>query len=137
LKGPSATFDTNPRGHETILVVEDDDEVRATAVEMVEDLGYRVIAATNGPEALDLLNADEPIDLLFSDIQMPGGISSVALAAQARKLQHGMGVLLTSGYPAENRDDLALRAFPVIHKPYQLDKLAQMLRIALDLRHGK
>jgi signal transduction histidine kinase len=130
----STTFNTNPLGQETILVVEDDEQVRATAVEMVEDLGYRVIAATNGPEALARLNADEPIDLLFSDIQMPG-ISGVALAAQARELQRGIGVLLTSGYPAENRDNLALRAFAMIHKPYGLDKLAQMLRVALDLRH--
>ncbi len=131
---PGTSLASNPRGEETILVVEDDDQVRDVAVEMIEELGYRVITATNGPEALARLRAGEPIDLLFSDILMPGGMSGVALATQARKLDRGLGVLLTSGYVADERADLGSSGLPLLEKPYRHDKLAQMLRVALDIR---
>jgi signal transduction histidine kinase len=124
----------HPRGSETILVVEDDTQVRDVAVEMIEELGYRVVTAANGPEALARLKTGEPVDMLFSDILMPGGMSGVALATEARKLYRGLGVLLTSGYTADARVDIRASGFPLIEKPYRHDKLAQMLRIALDLR---
>jgi signal transduction histidine kinase len=132
--GPSVNPVGHPRGEETILVVEDDEQVRDVAVEMIEELGYRVVTATDGPEALARLKTGEPIDMLFSDVLMPGGMSGVALATQARKLHRGLGVLLTSGYAADERADLRMSGFPLIEKPYRHDKLAQMLRIALDLR---
>jgi DNA-binding NtrC family response regulator len=72
--------------------------------------------------------------MLFSDILMPGGMSGVALATEARKLHRGMGVLLTSGYSADESVDLRASGFPLIEKPFYRDKLAQMLRIALDIR---
>jgi CheY-like chemotaxis protein len=93
---------------------------------MIEELGYRVITATNGPEALARLRSGEPIDLLFSDILMPGGMSGVTLATQARKLDRGLGVLLTSGYVADERADIGSSGLPLLEKPYRHDKLAQM-----------
>jgi signal transduction histidine kinase len=124
----------HPRGNETILVVEDDKLVRDVAVEMIEELGYEVLTAANGPEALARLKTGEPVDMLFSDILMAGGMSGVALATEARKLYRGMGVLLTSGYTADERVDIRASGFALIEKPYRHDKLAQMLRIALDIR---
>lgn len=131
---PGAPTTSHPRGDETILVVEDDEQVRDVAVEMIEELGYQVVTARSGSEALARLASSEPIDLLFSDILMPGGMSGVALATQARKLHRGLGVLLTSGYVADLRADVGVSGFPLIEKPYRHDKLAQMLRIALDIR---
>jgi CheY-like chemotaxis protein len=133
---PGAPLASNPHGEETILVVEDDEQVRDVAVEMIKELGYRVVTATNGPEALARLNAGEPVDLLFSDILMPGGISGVALATQARQLNRGLGILLTSGYVADERADLGSSGFPLIEKPYRHNQLAQMLRAALDIRRN-
>ncbi|HEY1795277.1 MAG TPA: response regulator [Stellaceae bacterium] len=125
-------LDSDPRGDETILVVEDDEQVRSVAVAMVEELGYRVVTAANGAEALAHLKASEPIDLLFSDILMPGGMTGVALATQARKLRRGLAVLLTSGYAADARADLGSSGFLLIPKPYRRGDLAEMLRMALD-----
>jgi signal transduction histidine kinase len=124
------------RGTETILVVEDEPLVREVAVEIIEDLGYRVLAASNGAEALAVLNGSERVDLLFSDVLMPGGVSGTMLAAKARQIRGGLKVLLTSGYPARDGARVGPAEFPMIQKPYQRDKLALMLRTVLDLRHA-
>jgi CheY-like chemotaxis protein len=117
--GPDPTVHSvgHPRGNETILVVEDDKQVRDVAVEMIEELGYEVVTAANGPEALARLKTGESLDMLFSDILMPGGMSGVALATEARKLYRGLGVLLTSGYTADERVDLRASGFALIEKP--------------------
>jgi CheY-like chemotaxis protein len=133
-RSPRVPLESNPRGDETILVVEDDEQVLTVAVAMIEELGYRVITAANGSEALARLDSTEPIDLLFSDILMPGGMSGVTLATRARKLRHGLAVLLTSGYAADARAELGSSGFPLIQKPYRHSDLAEMLRIALDFR---
>jgi signal transduction histidine kinase len=125
---------SNLLGTETILVVEDEPLVRDVAVEIIQDLGYKVLAAANGVEALELLHGRERIDLLFSDVLMPGGVSGVALAAKARQIRFGLKVLLTSGYPARDGSRVSPAEFPMIQKPYQRDKLASMLRTMLDLR---
>jgi signal transduction histidine kinase len=126
--------DLDLRGAETVLVVEDEALVRDVAVEMIQDLGYKVLTAANGTEALALLHGGERIDLLFSDVLMPGGISGIALASKARQIRRGLKVLLTSGYPARDGARAGTAEFPMIQKPYQHDKLALMLRSALDLR---
>jgi signal transduction histidine kinase len=125
----------SPPGRETILIVEDDEQVRDVAVAMIEDLGYKVLLATNGVDALKLLRGNMLIDLLFSDILMPGGISGRHLATQARGIRPQLKVLLTSGYPARDADADG-SSFPIILKPYRRDKLAAMLRSALDLRQS-
>jgi len=85
-------------GHETILVVEDDAPLRQYVVSELERLGYRVLQAPNGMEALQIIRSDETIDLLFTDVVMPGGINGPVLAEQATALKPGLRILFTSGY---------------------------------------
>jgi CheY-like chemotaxis protein len=111
-------------------VVEDDDVVLITAAETVTDLGYQVLVAHDGREALQILKGSRKIDLLFSDIVMPGGINGVQLAIEARRLKPSLKVLLTSGYTAAVLTDKhgLPKEFPVLGKPYRRDQLAANLR---------
>ena len=84
------------QGDEAILVVEDDADVLELAIEGLVGLGYEVLSATNAAQALDILRSDKPINLMFSDIIMPGGMNGVLLAVEARRIQPEMKVLLTS-----------------------------------------
>jgi len=123
-------------GEETILVVEDDDDVRQTAVGTLRQLGYRVIDAADGAAALAILEQGERIDLLFTDVVMPGPVSSTELAAHARRLLPQVAVLFTSGY---TRDALAVGgridgSVQLLSKPYQQAQLAQRLRDILGAR---
>jgi PAS domain S-box-containing protein len=125
--------ETVPAGHETVLVVEDDAAVRAVAVEMITDLGYATLEASNPDEAAEILRTQQ-IDLLFSDVVMPGTLTSTELAELARQLQPGIKILFTSGY-AENaivhggRLDAGVN---LISKPYKRDQLARKFRQILD-----
>ncbi|MGZ8348262.1 MAG: response regulator, partial [Allosphingosinicella sp.] len=84
---------------ETILVCEDDDDVRAYTVEVLRELGYRVLEAHDGPSALRLLERQEGrVDLLFSDVVLPGGMNGSILATRARELRPNLKVLYTTGY---------------------------------------
>jgi CheY-like chemotaxis protein len=120
-------------GAETVLVVEDDEEVLAMAIESLEDLGYRVLVAHNGPDALEIVRAVDNIDILFSDIVMPGGINGAELAAEARRLRPSIKVLLTSGYTgtALVREHGLPADVPVLDKPYRRDELAARLRVII------
>lgn len=103
-------------GFGTILLVEDDDAVREISLEIIQDLGYEALVARNGEEALEVLHSDRLIDLLFTDIVMPGDLTGAMLAREARKLRPGLPVLLVTGYAgAENPAD---DEFPVITKPF-------------------
>src|SRR5581483_5599365 len=86
------------RGGETILVVEDDDDVRAMTATTLEELGYSIVVARDGVEALKLLPRAGPIALLFSDYVMPNGLTGAELARAATRERPGLKVLLTSGY---------------------------------------
>ncbi|WP_439403096.1 PAS domain S-box protein [Bradyrhizobium sp. DASA03068] len=125
--------DKAPRGYETILIVEDDPFVRSSVIRRVEALGYRVVAAVNGKDALQQLQGDPGIDLLFTDIVMPGGMSGWDLADQARRLRPGLPVLFTSGYALETlvAQGHARPQSIVLTKPYRKVELAQRLRDAL------
>jgi len=120
-------------GGETVLVVEDDEAVMAMAIESLGDLGYRVLVAHNGPEALDIVKGSDKIDILFSDIVMPGGINGAELAAEARRLRPSIKVLLTSGYTgaALTREHGLPADMPVLGKPYRRDELAAQLRVII------
>ncbi|WP_369722612.1 PAS domain S-box protein [Bradyrhizobium sp. LLZ17] len=121
-----------PRGRETILITEDDPFVRSSVTQRVEALGYRVVAAVNGTEALQRLRDDPRIDMLFTDIIMPGGMSGWELAEQARRIRPGLPVLFTSGYALETlveQGRVQARAV-VLRKPYRKAELAQRLRDA-------
>ncbi|WP_298875405.1 ATP-binding protein [uncultured Bradyrhizobium sp.] len=126
------TDDAAPRGHETILIAEDDPFVRFSVIQRVEALGYRVVAAVNGREALQRLRADPGIDMLFTDIVMPGGMSGWELAEQARRMRPGLPVLFTSGYALETlvEQGRAQAQAVVLTKPYRKAELAQRLRDA-------
>ncbi|MBR0843947.1 PAS domain S-box protein [Bradyrhizobium liaoningense] len=121
-----------PRGYETILIAEDDPFVRSSAIRRVEALGYRVVAAVNGKEALQVLRTDPSIDMLFTDIVMPGGMSGWELAEQARRMRPGLPVLFTSGYALETlvEQGRAHAQSVVLTKPYRKVELARRIRDA-------
>ena len=129
---PSATVDMASRGRERILVVEDNQNVREVVVELIQDLGYSVLVARDGKEALNLLRGDLPIDLLFTDIVMPNGMDGLALADAARALDARLKIILTSGYAARNGASATSIDFPLILKPYRREDLARVLRDTLD-----
>ena len=128
-------------GHERILVVDDRPEVGQLAKTLLEELGYRVVAASSGADALRLVDALDPDArpaLLFSDVIMPGGMNGYTLARTLRRAMPQMRVLLTTGYAGDPRD--AARnvgsEFEVINKPYKLDELARRVRQVLDAPAG-
>ena len=125
------------RGHGRLLVVEDDREVLAVTVEMLSELGYEVSTAKDAGSAIQLLETGEPVDLLFSDVIMPGGRNGVELARMARDMRPELKVLLTSGYVGE-AVTLAGDAFDLIDKPYERADLAARLNGILgDARKSK
>lgn len=122
-----------PGGSETVLLVEDNDLVGQYAAEQLVTLGYRLVRAGNAPEALEVLRARDDIDLLFTDIVMPGGMSGWQLADAARQLRPGLRVLYTSGYTGElGQATEPSDGSPMLRKPYRRGELARRLREALD-----
>jgi PAS domain S-box-containing protein len=120
--------------HETILVVEDDANVRSYSVEALRDLGYRVIEAADGPSALRVLQTKTPVDLLFTDVVLPGGMTGAQVASQARELRPGLRVLFTTGYARNaifhhGRLDKGVQ---LITKPFSFTDLAAKVRDVLD-----
>ena len=132
--GPPSAGEIADRPPRTVLVVEDNDMVREHVGRQVHALGYRVLVASNGPEALALLQAETAVDLLFSDLVMPGGMDGRQLAEAARRMRPDLRVLLTSGYAerALARADAAAVRFPLLGKPYRMSALADRLRLVLD-----
>jgi signal transduction histidine kinase/CheY-like chemotaxis protein len=122
-----------PTGSERILVVEDNEDILDLTLTMITEFGYRVWTAANGADAIHLLRSGQEFELLFSDVVMPNGVSGVELAREARRLNKGIKVLLTSGYA---RDVLerhqAVDEFPMIDKPFRRAELAQRLRSILN-----
>ncbi|MGZ6018309.1 MAG: ATP-binding protein, partial [Phenylobacterium sp.] len=118
-------------GRERILVVEDDPTVLTLTLDMLSGLGYQVVSATNANEALEVIQSNAPIDLLFSDVVMPGGVSGVSLARTARELRPDLRVLLTSGYVGEGAV-METKEFPLLDKPYETRLLSAKLRKLLD-----
>jgi PAS domain S-box-containing protein len=124
--------DPKARG-ETILVVEDDPDVRALAISLLQRFGYNVLEAGDGTEALATLQAVSRIDLLFSDVVLPGGMSGPDLAAQVRDLHPGIKVLFTSGYPdAPHHRSPLFENTDLLAKPFGKRDLAQKVRAVLN-----
>ncbi|MDA8248096.1 MAG: ATP-binding protein, partial [Rhodospirillales bacterium] len=123
-----------PEGHETVLVVEDHEDVRAYAVSALGHLGYRVLQAEDAERGLAMLDAHPEIALLFTDVGLPGGRNGRALSEAAQARRPGLKVLFTTGY-ARNAIvhhgilDLGVQLLP---KPYTLEMLARKLRAVLD-----
>ena len=129
----SAVSTPGGRG-EAILVVEDDSRVRAVTLNRLQELGYRTLEARDGPTALSVLESDRAVDLLFTDIVMPGGLSGTDLAVIARRLRPRLKVLFTSGYaePAILQEHGRIEAAGLLRKPHSLSELATKLRDALE-----
>jgi PAS domain S-box-containing protein len=121
---------TPPRGRETVLVVEDNPDVQEVARLLLDQLGYRVLHASSAGAALELLASGEAIDLVFSDVVMPGALDGFHLARHIKELYPDIAVLLTSGY-AKAWHTLEA-GLPILRKPYQLQTLARAVREALD-----
>jgi signal transduction histidine kinase len=123
-----------PRGAETILVVEDHEDLRVFGVQVLEDLGYRVISAPDGPSAIKLLAMAGPIDLLFTDVILPGRMNGRSLADAAMASAPGLKVLFTTGYTRDaiiNNGTLEA-GVDLLPKPFTYKDLAEKVRQVLD-----
>jgi len=117
-----------PVAPKTVLIVDDNTEVREVMAVIVDSLGYEVLTAGDAAGALELIRSHCGIDLLVSDIVMSGGVNGFELARQARVLRPGLPVLLMSGYPAGSVEKCN---FPILQKPYRREHLAMHIRAAL------
>jgi CheY-like chemotaxis protein len=130
---PPASAQDLPGGGETVLVVEDDPQVRRLTAHRLGDLGYRVIECADGPGAMAILESAQPIDLLFTDVVMPGGLNGRELAGTARRRRPNLKILLTSGYAEAALADRAAddETFTILTKPYNRRALAERIRSVL------
>lgn len=121
-----------PAGTETILVVEDRDRVRRFAVRGLKSLGYRVWEAADADVAMEILRKDVPVDLLFTDIVIPGELDGRELAEWATGIRPGLKAALTTGQPPGNRNEIPGAKFALLMKPYSFEHLAVFVRAQLD-----
>jgi PAS domain S-box-containing protein len=121
---------------EVILVVEDDDDVRAHTSNVIAELGYTVLQAANGKQAIAILEKNPQVQLLFTDVGLPGGMNGRQLADKARQIRKDLRILFTTGYARnaivhEGRLDPGVS---LITKPFQFSALSERLRDLLDTR---
>jgi len=123
---------TRPKkgSHGQVLVVEDDDEVAALVSEMLAQLGYEVTRAASAAAALGALADGRSVDLVFSDIMMPGGMNGVELAREIKRRRSDMPILLTSAYAEAAIHDAEGAGVQILPKPYHIDELAAALSAA-------
>jgi len=119
---------------QTILVVEDNPDVRDVTIARLEDMGFSTVNAGSGPTAIAVLEAGTPVDLVFSDVVMAGGMSGYDVVRWVRDNRPGLRILLTSGFVTEiaKREDAAGDSPKVLRKPYSRAELAVALRDALN-----
>ena len=120
-------------GSETVLVVEDDEDVRGTVVDLLSELGYRVLRAKDAASALAIVESGVPIDLLFTDVVMPGALGSPELARKARERLPNIAVLFTSGYTdnAIVHGGRLDEGVDLLSKPYSREAMARKIRHVL------
>jgi signal transduction histidine kinase/CheY-like chemotaxis protein len=116
--------------HGQILLVEDDDEVAALVSEMLAELGYGVTRAGSAAAALGAFANGRSVDLVFSDIMMPGGMNGFELAREIRRRRSDIPVLLTSGYSEAAIHNAEMAGIQILPKPYHIDELAAALHAA-------
>lgn len=121
-------------GNETILIVEDKEDVAVVAKMFLEGAGYRALSASSGREAIEVLEQHPEVDALFTDLIMPGGMNGVVLAREARRMLPKIKVLLTTGYADASiqRTDVGGAEFDVVNKPYTQKELLKRIRMLLD-----
>lgn len=121
----------------TVLVVEDEEDVRLFMIEVLQDLGYAAIAAENGPAALRLLDDGTAVDVVFSDVRMPDGMSGFEVAEEVRRRLPSVAIVLTSGmasvYEAEEETS---GGWSVLRKPFRRDDVLKAIEEALALRRA-
>jgi signal transduction histidine kinase/ActR/RegA family two-component response regulator len=117
-----------PGASGSVLLVEDDDAVAALVADMMADLGYEVDRVASAEAALDALATGRPVDAVFSDVMMPGGMNGVQLAEAIRTRHRTLPVLLTSGYADPVRPKAAAIGIRILSKPYRLRELAEALK---------
>ena len=124
---------------EVILVVEDEHDLRLGVSEMLTGLGYQVLTAANGAEGLAIVRSSAHLDLIFTDVVMPGAVRSVELAREAKTLRPELEILFTSGYTqnAIMRDGRLDDGVTLLSKPYRRDQLAAAISSLLGRRRGK
>ncbi len=124
-------------GNESILIVDDEVDLLQLANQHLNNLGYRTRTAENAAQALKILAEDDRINLLFSDVVMPGGTNGYELAQQATAHNPELKVLLTSGFTSKtiDRDILARFSANLLSKPYRKAEMAQRIRQVLDEKH--
>jgi CheY-like chemotaxis protein len=121
-----------PKGTETILLVEDREQVRGFAVRGLKSLGYQVLEAGDANTAMKIIREDIAIDLLFTDIVIPGELNGLKLAKWATGVRPGLKVTLTTGQRLDNSETLPGEEFALLKKPYSLENLACFIRSQLD-----
>ena len=132
---PSPAANATFGGGETILVVEDEADVRLVAVAFLQSLGYRTLAVADAARALEQLEQDREISMLFSDVMLGKGMDGNALARVARNLRPGLPVLLTTGYDEMASGHQAeADGFALLRKPYRREQLAEAVRTNLEAR---
>jgi CheY-like chemotaxis protein len=119
---------------ETILVVEDDPDVRAYSVESLRELGYVVLEAYNGPAAMEFLTEGGRIDMIFTDVVLPGGMTGADIVKAARDIRPRLKALFTTGYSRNaivhhGRLDKGVQ---LLTKPFSYEELAAKIRDVLD-----
>jgi PAS domain S-box-containing protein len=119
-----------PRGarEERVLIVEDDNLVMESARELFQAMGYATVHASDAQAALRSLQRDSDVDVLFSDVMMPNGMTGLDLAREVRMRYPGIKIILASGYPQPAMKDKGLDEFSFVSKPYRLSDLARELR---------
>ena len=131
--------DSVPVGSETILVVDDEEDLADVAVTILESLGYKTFCANDGNQALKILEGNEDIDMLFSDVIMPDGMDGYKLALAAAKIRPDLKILLASGFTRGRQKDVGSEISTVseltdnlLGKPYNRSELARAIRRTLD-----
>lgn len=130
---PAASAPPTEGGHETVLVAEDDDAVRAAVADLLAHMGYQVLQARDAAAALAIVESGAAIDVLFTDVVMPGPLRSPELARRARERLPGLAVLFTSGYTQHAIDHGGRldAGVELLSKPYTQDALARKIRSVL------
>jgi CheY-like chemotaxis protein len=123
-----------PRGTETILIVEDETDVRETTRVALEALGYQVLEAADGAAALAILESPAPVQAVFSDVMLRGTLRGTDVIARARELRPGIAALLTTGFADTTvlGQVMVDRSVEVLAKPYTIEDLARRVRATLD-----
>jgi CheY-like chemotaxis protein len=135
----AAIADEAPLAHdgEVVLAVDDNADVRAAVAAYLRELGYRVETAENAEMAMQKIRTPAKIDLLFTDVIMPGGINGKELAEAARQVRPDLKVLFTSGFPGDSLGNVELEAgAALLGKPYRRIDLARKLRAVLAGSQG-